>query len=109
MFHEYHFFVLVYFKDILHYLIGLRLFEIILQRPSYSVYCFFKISFVRYAFLFAINKYETTLIADLKEDPRNQMNSGLVCPVEPSAIFNTTESAAFQIWLERLNNSKEGK
>lgn len=47
-------------------------------------------------------------IADLKAISRNRLNSGMLCPVLPSAIFNARESAALFICDERLYLSSTG-
>ncbi len=44
-----------------------------------------------------INQQDTTSIAERKAIPGNLLYSGFDCPVLPSAIFNTTESAALFI------------
>ena len=41
--------------------------------------------------------HPTTSISDLSAIARNLLNSALLCPVEPSAIFKETESAALLI------------
>ena len=53
-------------------------------------------------------KQDTTSIAERNDMPKKRLNSGLVCPVLPSAIFNTTEFAALLICGPRLNISALG-
>ena len=80
----------------------------ILQRISYSEQYLVNCSSFIKPFFFEINKQLTTSIANLKEYLKNLLNSRLDCPVEPSEMFKTTESAARRIWLDKLNNSNFG-
>ncbi len=59
--------------------------------------------------LFAINRHATTSIPDRNAYPKKLLNTAFVWPVQPSAIFNTTESAARLIWDVSIKSSSFGK
>jgi hypothetical protein len=54
-------------------------------------------------------KQAITSIAERKDMPKNLLNSGVDCPVEPSAIFNAIESAALLICGDKTYSSLFGK
>src|SRR6478609_4934396 len=62
-----------------------------------------------YFLLLARCKHPTTSISERREYPKNLLNSESDCPVEPSAIFNETESAARLICDVRTYISSFGK
>jgi hypothetical protein len=55
-----------------------------------------------YPLVLPINKQATTSIPDLSAMRKNLLYSGMLCPVLPSAMFKTIESAALFICDERL-------
>jgi hypothetical protein len=56
----------------------------------------------------AIKIHATISISERKAILRKRLNSKLVCPVDPSAIFKHTESAARLIWDDKTYNSSFG-
>ena len=61
-----------------------------------------------YFLSFNLYKHVTTSASERIEYPRNFLNSALLWPVEPSAIFNATLSEALLICEVRLNFSWSG-
>ena len=71
--------------------------EIIAKISSLISYILLKFSSEIIFLSFAIKIQLTTSILERKEYLKNLINSLLDCPVEPSAIFRLTESAALLI------------